>query len=137
MFTEYEQRHLRLVVLCSGDHRDLHVLAHSFPRRRSSDHRVINFLVPGREGNWTVHFPTGEVVSIYDAAMRYQAEGTPLVIITGKEYRSEEHTSELQSLMRISYAVVCLKKKSKKIDKATQLNNSTQDPLPFRDMLEQ
>jgi aconitate hydratase len=48
--------------------------------------RITNHLVPGREGNWTLHFPSGEVVSIYDAAMRYQAAGTPLVILTGKEY---------------------------------------------------
>ncbi|HEX3276287.1 MAG TPA: aconitate hydratase AcnA, partial [Gemmatimonadales bacterium] len=48
--------------------------------------RIANALVPGKEGNWTLHFPTGEVVSIYDAAMRYQAAGTPLVILTGKEY---------------------------------------------------
>jgi aconitate hydratase len=48
--------------------------------------RISNALVPGKEGNWTVHFPTGDVVSIYDAAMRYQAEGTPLVVLTGKEY---------------------------------------------------
>ncbi|MEO6055992.1 MAG: aconitate hydratase AcnA, partial [Gemmatimonadales bacterium] len=48
--------------------------------------RIANGLVPGKEGNWTLHFPTGEVVSIYDAAMRYQAAGTPLVILTGKEY---------------------------------------------------
>jgi aconitate hydratase len=48
--------------------------------------RISNALVPGKEGNWTLHFPTGEVISIYDAAMRYQAAGTPLVILTGKEY---------------------------------------------------
>jgi aconitate hydratase len=48
--------------------------------------RISNALVPDKEGNWTLHFPTGEVISIYDAAMRYQAEGTPLVILTGKEY---------------------------------------------------
>ena len=48
--------------------------------------RIKNALVPGREGNWTEHFPTGEVVSIYDAAMRYATAGTPLVILTGKEY---------------------------------------------------
>ncbi len=48
--------------------------------------RISNTLVPDREGNWTLHFPTGEVVSIYDAAMRYQEAGTPLVILTGKEY---------------------------------------------------
>ncbi len=48
--------------------------------------RISNALVPGKEGNWTLHFPSGEVMSIYDAAMRYQAEGTPLVVLTGKEY---------------------------------------------------
>src|SRR3546814_3920737 len=46
-------------------------------------------------------------------------------IVSGARYRSEEHTSELQSLMRISYAVFCLKKK--KINKNTQ-NRSTQTP---------
>ncbi len=48
--------------------------------------RISNALVPDKEGNWTLHFPSNEVISIYDAAMRYQAEGTPLVILTGKEY---------------------------------------------------
>jgi aconitate hydratase len=48
--------------------------------------RISNALVPGKEGNWTLHFPSGEVISIYDAAMRYQAAGTPLVVLTGKEY---------------------------------------------------
>ncbi|MDX2193697.1 MAG: aconitate hydratase AcnA [Gemmatimonadales bacterium] len=48
--------------------------------------RIKNALVPEKEGNWTLHFPTGEVTSIYDAAMRYVAAGTPLVILAGKEY---------------------------------------------------
>ena len=48
--------------------------------------RIANALVPGKEGNWTLHLPSGEVISIYDAAMRYQEAGTPLVILTGKEY---------------------------------------------------
>ncbi len=48
--------------------------------------RIRNALVPDREGNWTVHFPTGETISIYDAAMRYIAEQTPLVLLVGKEY---------------------------------------------------
>jgi aconitate hydratase len=48
--------------------------------------RIANALVPGKEGNWTLHFPTGEVISIYDAAMRYEEAGTPLVVLTGKEY---------------------------------------------------
>jgi len=48
--------------------------------------RIKNALVPEKEGNWTVHFPSGEVTSIYDAAMRYLAEATPLVVLSGKEY---------------------------------------------------
>jgi aconitate hydratase len=48
--------------------------------------RIKNALVPDKEGNWTLHFPTGEIVSIYDAAMRYIEAGTPLLILTGKEY---------------------------------------------------
>ena len=48
--------------------------------------RLKNLLVPGIEGGVTVHHPTGEVMSIFDAAMRYKAAGTPLVVIAGKEY---------------------------------------------------
>jgi len=48
--------------------------------------RLKNELVPGTEGGWTIHFPSGEKMSIYDAAVRYQEEGTPLVIIAGQEY---------------------------------------------------
>jgi aconitate hydratase len=48
--------------------------------------RIKNALVPDKEGNWTVHLPSGEVMSIFDAAMKYQAAGTPLVILTGREY---------------------------------------------------
>ncbi|NOT07686.1 MAG: aconitate hydratase AcnA [Gemmatimonadales bacterium] len=48
--------------------------------------RIKNRLVPDKEGNWTVHLPSGELSSIYDAAMRYIAEGTPLIVLAGKEY---------------------------------------------------
>ncbi len=48
--------------------------------------RIKNQLVPGVEGGYTVYFPTGEQMFIYDAAMRYKADGTPLIIIAGKEY---------------------------------------------------
>ncbi len=50
--------------------------------------RLRNQLAPGTEGTWTVHLPDGEQMFIYDAAMRYQAEGTPLIILAGKEYGS-------------------------------------------------
>jgi len=48
--------------------------------------RIKNRLLDGKEGGYTIHFPTGETVPIYDAAMRYEEEGTPLVVIAGKEY---------------------------------------------------
>ena len=48
--------------------------------------RIRNEMVPGTEGGVTTHQPSGEQMSIFDAAMRYQAEGIPLVIIAGKEY---------------------------------------------------
>lgn len=50
--------------------------------------RIRNLMVPGTEGGITVHHPSGEQMSIYDASMRYQQEGTPLVIIAGSEYGS-------------------------------------------------
>lgn len=48
--------------------------------------RIKNEMVPGIEGGITKHQPSGEVMPIYDAAMKYKAEGTPLVIFGGKEY---------------------------------------------------
>ncbi|MFN7037396.1 MAG: aconitate hydratase AcnA, partial [Bellilinea sp.] len=48
--------------------------------------RLKNLLVPGVEGGYTRHFPSGEQMTIYDAAMKYQSEGVPLIILAGKEY---------------------------------------------------
>ena len=48
--------------------------------------RLRNLLAPGTEGGVTRYLPTDEQMSIYDAAMKYEAEGTPLVVIAGKEY---------------------------------------------------
>ena len=48
--------------------------------------RIKNQLVEGVEGAWTRHMPSGEKMTIYDAAMRYKAEGVPLLVIGGKEY---------------------------------------------------
>src|SRR5271157_952670 len=50
--------------------------------------RLRNLLLPGTEGGVTVHIPSGEQLSIYDAAMRYRAEHTPLIVLAGKEYGS-------------------------------------------------
>jgi len=50
--------------------------------------RLRNLLVPGSEGTWTVHVPSGEEMTIYEASQRYVAEGTPLIVLAGKEYGS-------------------------------------------------
>ena len=68
----------------------------SFGSRRGNDRvmvrgtfaniRLKNLLVPGVEGGVTTHVPSGERISIYDAAVRYREEGVPLVVVAGKEY---------------------------------------------------
>jgi aconitate hydratase A / 2-methylisocitrate dehydratase len=50
--------------------------------------RLRNLLVPGSEGTWTVHLPSGDELTIFEAAERYRGEGTPLVVLAGKEYGS-------------------------------------------------
>jgi aconitate hydratase len=51
-----------------------------------SNLRLKNLMLPGTEGGVTAHQPDGDGMSIYDAAMRYRAEGTPLIVIAGEEY---------------------------------------------------
>ena len=68
----------------------------SFGRRRGNHEvmmrgtfanvRIRNHIAYGTEGGFTTHFPTDEVVSVFDASMRYQAEGTPLVVLAGTQY---------------------------------------------------
>lgn len=68
----------------------------SFGSRRGNDRimtrgtfaniRIRNQLVPGTEGGYTKHMPSGEQLSIYDAAVKYREEGTPLVVLAGAEY---------------------------------------------------
>ena len=48
--------------------------------------RIRNQIAPGTEGSYTTYFPTGEVMSIFDASMKYQEEGRNLIVIAGKEY---------------------------------------------------
>jgi len=50
--------------------------------------RLKNLLAPGTEGPFTVHLPTGEAMTIYDASLKYAAEGVPLIVLAGKEYGS-------------------------------------------------
>jgi aconitate hydratase len=55
-------------------------------RGKFANIRLRNLLLPGTEGGITVHIPSGESMSIFDAAMKYKADATPLVILAGKEY---------------------------------------------------
>jgi len=48
--------------------------------------RLRNQLAPGTEGAWTLYFPSGEKMTIYDAARKYQENQTPLLVLAGKEY---------------------------------------------------
>jgi len=48
--------------------------------------RLKNLMVAPREGNWTKHQPSGVEMSIFDAAMKYQADGVPTIVLAGKEY---------------------------------------------------
>jgi aconitate hydratase len=50
--------------------------------------RLRNELAPDAEGPWTAHLPSGERMTIYDAALRYRDEGVPLIVLAGKEYGS-------------------------------------------------
>ncbi|TML72663.1 MAG: aconitate hydratase [Actinobacteria bacterium] len=50
--------------------------------------RLRNLLVPGSEGTWTVHLPSGEETTIFEAAERYRDESVPLIVLAGKEYGS-------------------------------------------------
>ncbi len=71
--------------------------------------RLRNLLAPGTEGGWTTFQPGGEQMSIYDAAMRYKAEGTPLVVLAGKEYgtgSSRDWAAKGTQLLGVK-AVIC------------------------------
>src|SRR3546814_8864842 len=118
---------------CSGDHRDLHVLTHSCPPRRSSD------LLYSPIADWAetlaiitsmlLIVPVWTVLQNFFGTMigRWHTFGGnlpakflimgALMYLAGCFQRSEEHTSELQSLMRISYAVFCLKTKTQQTTK--------------------
>src|SRR3546814_5551607 len=93
-----------------GDHRDLHVLTHSCPTRRSSD---LSFstaaagCASGLSARASVIARPSQKTVPSDRRLIRTSSSVPTI-------RSEEHTSELQSLMRISYSVFCLKKKTQK-----------------------
>src|SRR3546814_2669350 len=119
-----------------GDHQDLHCLTPSFPTRRSSDlNEASSYVVDDLEQYASVgarHWhgfrdPDGELAGVVEGTLAVPEHGRRMFLNMGIAMddvalgalcydrairgRSEEHTSELQSLMRISYAVFCLKKK--------------------------
>src|SRR3546814_2585974 len=112
-------------------HRYLHVLTHSIPTRRSSDLRASRVIVMHR-GRVVEQGPARQILEApqhpYTKSLVAAAPSVAAVRLRPEEFRaarlgiagrSEEHTSELQSLMRISYAVLCLKKKT-----STHLTNT-------------
>ncbi len=71
--------------------------------------RLRNQIAPGTEGGWTVHQPDNEPMSIFDAAMKYQREGTPLIVIAGKEYgtgSSRDWAAKGPRLLGVKAAIV-------------------------------
>src|SRR3546814_7933257 len=122
-----------------GYHRDRHVLPHSFPTRRCYDRRErrteASHPPPARFHRWS------ESRRPHSPPCRVRGSGRPFPASLHRAFRwrtsafetyrqrrsagsrSEEHTSELQSLMRISYAVFCLKKKKNKQLNTVVLNS--------------
>src|SRR3546814_2446018 len=111
-----------------GDLRDLHVLTHSFPTRRSSDlpppiatvqsadKALARAAAASTVATGTCMTAWVKVPTAFAPSLEASSSAEPLcsgVDSTSARRRSEEHTSEPQSLMRISYAVFCLKKKNK------------------------
>src|SRR3546814_9865534 len=94
-----------------GDHRDLHVLTHSFPTRRASD---LSACPASHSACWSCS-PRRRWPPRRPARNPRRSRGRRPTTA-----RSEEHTSELQSLMRNSYAAFCLKKKTNKTNKIIQ-----------------
>src|SRR3546814_5349762 len=119
------------------DHRELHVLTHAFPTRRSSD-LSLNLMNLGWRAIFLVNLPIALLViliaiPVVKETRAQQTSKLDLGRTVLSMVRSEEHTSELQSLMRISYAVFCLKKKNhiiilynqNKVNYTTQNHNNT------------
>src|SRR3546814_4722022 len=113
-----------------GDHRYLHVLTPSFPTRRSSDlgltrtymkRKLLDQLAAAHDFDVPPTMVEAEFNQIWqqlehEASHEEDPEAAKAELEKDRDdYRSEEHTSELQSLMRISYAVFCLKKKTEVI----------------------
>src|SRR3546814_6654532 len=111
-------------------------MTHSFPTRRSSDLSLVRgepFTGVGLDYAWTAPTRTAVQTAVIDVADELgeillaagDLRGAERAARAGLTARSEEHTSELQSLMRISYAVFCLTKKKNKPQTATTKTTTT------------
>jgi aconitate hydratase len=71
--------------------------------------RLRNEIAPGTEGGWTRHVPSGEQMTIYDAALRYKAEGVPLVVVGGRQFgggSSRDWAAKAPNLLGIKAVIV-------------------------------
>ncbi|MBI1872719.1 MAG: aconitate hydratase AcnA [Acidobacteria bacterium] len=94
--------------------------------------RLKNKMVPGVEGGWTVHLPQGEQTTIYDAAIKYQAEGVPLLVIAGKEYGSGSSRDWAAKGTRLLGVRAVIAEGFERIHRSNLVNMGVL-PLQFRD----
>ena len=94
--------------------------------------RIKNQMVPGVEGGVTAYLPGGDVMAIYDAAMRYQAAGVPLVVIAGKEYGSGSSRDWAAKGTMLLGVKVVLAESYERIHRSNLVNMGVL-PLQFKD----
>jgi aconitate hydratase len=94
--------------------------------------RLRNQLAPGTEGGWTVWLPQDEVMTIYDASVRYRAAGVPLLIIAGKEYGSGSSRDWAAKGTLLLGVAAVLAESFERIHRSNLVNMGVL-PLQFRD----
>ena len=94
--------------------------------------RLRNRLAPGTEGGWTRHQPSGDQMSIYDAAMRYRSEGAPLLVIGGGEYGSGSSRDWAAKGVRLLGVRAVLVRSFERIHRSNLVGMGVL-PLQFRD----
>src|SRR5260221_9059055 len=94
--------------------------------------RIKNEMVPGIEGGMTKHLPDGKVMAIYDAAMEYQKEGVPLVIVAGKEYGTGSSRDWAAKGTRLLGVKAGITQSFERIHRSNPVGMGVL-PLPFKD----
>jgi aconitate hydratase len=94
--------------------------------------RLRNQLAPGTEGGWTAYQPGGEVMSIYDAAMKYKAAGVPLIVLAGAEYGSGSSRDWAAKGTRLLGVRAVMAQSFERIHRSNLVNMGVL-PLRFRD----